>query len=153
VRDVTTGQDLPDVIERTRACSLTWLPDGNGFYYTRYPAPGSVAAGEENYHRHVYLHWLGSDPALAPHVFGDGRPLEDWPQIPLSPDGRWLVVMEAKGGTQTEVYLKALHRPEAPGVPLGEQVPALFNVVARHDRLYVHTNEHAPRYRLFQVDP
>ena len=38
VRDVATGKDLPDVIERTRACSVAWLPDGKGFYYTRYPA-------------------------------------------------------------------------------------------------------------------
>ena len=51
VRDVASGRDLPDEIPRTRACSLAWLPDGKGFYYTRYPAPGTVPAGEEKYHR------------------------------------------------------------------------------------------------------
>src|SRR5439155_2055772 len=59
IRDVDSGQDLPDVIERTRACSLSWLTDDSGFYYTRYPAPGSVPAGQEPYHRRVFLHRLG----------------------------------------------------------------------------------------------
>ena len=30
---------------RTRAADLAWLPDGFGFYYTRYPAPGDRARG------------------------------------------------------------------------------------------------------------
>ena len=45
IRDVSSGKDLPDVIERTRYCSLAWTPDGKGFYYTRYPAVGSVPQG------------------------------------------------------------------------------------------------------------
>src|SRR5258708_2856311 len=58
VRDVATGKDLPDVIERTRACAIAWTPDGRSFFYTRYPALGSVLKGEENYNRHVYFHKL-----------------------------------------------------------------------------------------------
>src|SRR2546425_2260166 len=37
VREVASGKDLPDVIDRTRACSVAWKPDATGFYYTRYP--------------------------------------------------------------------------------------------------------------------
>jgi len=61
VREVATGRDLPDTIPNARACSLEWRPDGSGFFYTRYPAPGTVPAGEENYHRRVYEHTLGRD--------------------------------------------------------------------------------------------
>ena len=43
VREVATGEDLPDVISRTRFCSVAWLPDGKGFYYTRYPLAGHGA--------------------------------------------------------------------------------------------------------------
>ena len=62
VRDVATGRDRADEIARTRACSVAWTPDGRGFYYTRYPAPGEVPAGEVKYHRSVYHHRLGEDP-------------------------------------------------------------------------------------------
>src|SRR5437899_9434804 len=42
VRDVATAKDRPDVIDRTRACSVAWRPNSKGFYYTRYPAAGKV---------------------------------------------------------------------------------------------------------------
>jgi prolyl oligopeptidase len=153
VRDVASGQDLPDVIERTRYASVAWLPDGKGFYYTRYPAVGSVPPGEENYHHHVFFHSLGTDPAKDPKVFGEGRPAEDMPSVALSPDGRWLVVTEHQGWAKSEVFIKDRLKPDSAFVPLVEKVPAVFDMTVRNDRLYVHTNENAPRYCLFQVDP
>jgi len=41
---VLSGVELADTIERTRACSLSWLLDGTGFSTQRYPAAGSVPA-------------------------------------------------------------------------------------------------------------
>jgi prolyl oligopeptidase len=153
VLEVATGKPLPDRIERTRAVSLTWLPDSKGFYYTRYPKPGSVPKKEENYHRHVYFHTLGDDPAKDPPVFGKGRAAEDWPSVTLSPNGRWLVVTEEQGWAKTEVYFKDLRQSHSKFVPLVEKVDAVHDVIARNDQLYVRTNHEAPRYRLFGVDP
>ena len=47
VRDVATGQDLPDEIQWSKASGASWLKDGSGFYYSRYEAPkgGGVAHG------------------------------------------------------------------------------------------------------------
>src|SRR5262249_4301307 len=42
VRDVATGRDLADRIPNTRHASLAWLPDGSGFFYSRYPERGTV---------------------------------------------------------------------------------------------------------------
>ena len=157
IRDVISGKDLPDVIGRTRYCSLAWTPDRKGFYYTRYPAVGSVPKGEENYHHHVFFHALGTDPAKDATVFGEGRAAEDMPDVELSPDGRWLVVSEAQGWAKTEVYFADLHAPKdrkGPVFqPLVEKVDATFDVIPRNDRFYVQTNEKAPRNRVFVVDP
>ncbi len=109
VRDVATGQDLGEQIPRTRACSLAWLPDGSGFYYTRYPKPGEVPPGEETYHRGVFFHRLGDDPAHDHKIFGEGRDRTDWPSVDLSPDGRWLVITVAQGWTKSEVHLFDMH--------------------------------------------
>jgi prolyl oligopeptidase len=151
VRDVATGKDRGDVIGRTRACSLTWLPDGSGFYYTRYPADPKKR--EEHYYRHVFFHKLGTDPATDADVFGEGRAKEDWPNVTLSPDGRWLVVTAEQGWSRSEVYFKDRSRGGGRFEPLVEGVNALFSVTARNDRFYVLTNDGAPRYRLYRVDP
>ena len=98
--ETATHKLLPDTIERTRAASLAWKPDDSGFYYTRYPKPGEVAAGQEMYNRHVFYHPLGGDPAKDPLIFGEGRDPQDWPNVTLSNDGRWLGIMVEQGWTQ-----------------------------------------------------
>ena len=152
VRAVTTGKALPDRIPRCRACSLAWLPDGSGFYYTRYPAPGTVPPGEETYHRHVFFHKLGDDPAQDVKVFGAGRDKEDWPSVLLSPDGRWLVVEVHQGWTKNSVFLQD-RQQGSPFRQITPEVDALYSVTVRNDALYLHTNDGAPRYRLFRCDP
>ncbi len=92
VIDTASGKLLPDSIDRTRAASLAWKPDNSGFFYTRYPKKGDVPAGQEVYHRHVFYHTLGTDPAQDPLIFGEGRDPEEWPNVNLSEDGRWLLI-------------------------------------------------------------
>jgi prolyl oligopeptidase len=153
VRDVASGQDLGDQIPRTRACSLAWLPDGGGFYYTRYPKPGEVPRGEEPYHRSVFFHHLGSDPAGDQKIFGEGRDRTDWPGVDLSPDGRWIVIGVSEGWTKTEVYLID-RNGDGKLVPVATGEDARFDVVeALDDRLYLLTTSGAPRGRIFAVDP
>jgi prolyl oligopeptidase len=151
VRETGSGRDLLDTIPNARACSLEWRPDGSGFFYTRYPEPGTVPAGEENYHRWVYEHVLGRDWRLDPLVFGDDRPPEDWPNVHLSPDGRWLAVSVSRGWTRTDVYLRDL--ASAGGfVTVVEGVEATFGIELRNDRFYLQTNLDAPRSRLVVAD-
>jgi prolyl oligopeptidase len=155
VLHVDEGTNLPDRIPRTRAADLAWLPDGSGFYYTRYPEPGDVPAGEEHYHRAVYFHVLGADPADDELVF---RPAmkEYWPGVGLSPDGRWLLVSVARTFDQTDLYLgdRNAGEPVAPPlVAVAENLPASFDGEVAHGRLFLRTNLDAPTYRLFEVDP
>jgi prolyl oligopeptidase len=151
VMDVRTGRDLGESIPGTRACSLEWRPDGTGFFYTRYPEPGTLAPGEENYHRRVFEHTLGEDWRRDPPVFGEGRGAEDWPNVHLSPDGRFLAVSVSIGWTRTDVYLMDLLRGRG-FVTVVEGLEALFGVTVRNDRLYLHTNLDAPRYRLLAAE-
>lgn len=158
LRDVDTGKDLPTKIERTRACSLAWLHDNSGFYYTRYPAVGSVPKGKENYYRQVYLHHIGRDPKDDPKIFGEGRNPEDWPTVSLAPDASWLAVTVHQGWAKSEVYVANVNdtrRDPGDGIfyPIAEKTAALFDITLRKDRFYIHTNLDAPRYRVYTLDP
>jgi prolyl oligopeptidase len=151
VLDVSTGQVLPDRIPHTRAADVAWLPDGSGFYYTRYPAPGEVPAGEEHYHRAVFFHRLGADPAADRLVF---RPAakEHWPGVSLSPDGRWLLIGIGRTFDQTDLYLQDLHGGTPPR-PVAKDLPALFEGQVIGSRLYLRTNFRAPTYGVYALDP
>lgn len=151
VLDVASGTSLTEAIPHTRAADLAWLPDGTGFYYTRYPRPGEVPEEEDAYHRAVYLHLLGADPATDTLVFKPELK-EHWPGVDLSPDGRWLVVSVARTFDQTDLYLADRHAGGALR-PVVRDEPFTFEGQVAHGRLYVRTNRDATNYRLFVADP
>jgi len=153
IRVVATGEDLADEIPHTRYTSLAWLPDSSGFYYTRYPTPGSVAAGEENYWRKAYFHTLGAAWTDDPQIFGGGRAREDMISMGLSPDGRWLVATIHQGWAKSELYVMDRRALQPAFIPMVEGVAALFLPDVENDAFYVRTNQDAPRYRIFRVDP
>jgi len=149
--ETRTGTILPDVIERTRAASIAWLHDNSGFYYTRYPKKGDVPAGQEMYNRHVFFHLLGTDPDTDDLIFGEGRDPEDWPSVFLSNDGRWLLIHVSQGWTKSELFLMDTHgKNPASRLTTGKD----FNYGAEvyDGKVYITTNEYAPRYRVFVTD-
>jgi prolyl oligopeptidase len=149
--ETKTGTILPDTIERTRAASIAWLHDNSGFYYTRYPKKGDVPAGQEMYNRNVFFHDLGTDPETDDLIFGEGRDPEDWPSVFLSNDGRWLLIHVSQGWTKSELFLMDTHGKNPPSrLTTGKN----FNYGAEvfDGKVYITTNEDAPRYRLFVTD-
>ena len=149
--ETKTGKLLPDTIERTRAASIAWKLDNSGFYYTRYPKKGDVAEGQEMYNRHIFYHELGNDPADDPLIFGEGRDAEDWPNVTLSNDGRWLLIQVEQGWTKTELFLVDM-KSDKPASRVTTGKNFLYGGQVFDGKLFITTNEDAPRYRVFVTD-
>jgi prolyl oligopeptidase len=149
--ETKTGTALPDTIERTRACSIAWMLDNSGFYYTRYPKKGDVPEGQEMYNRHVFYHELGTNPDTDAKIFGEGRDPEDWPSVSLDNDGRLLLITVEHGWTKSELFLMDLKKGTPPTrITTGKNF--LYGASAYNGRLYITTNEDAPRYRVFVAE-
>jgi prolyl oligopeptidase len=149
--ETKTGTALPDTIERTRACSIAWTLDNSGFYYTRYPKKGDVPEGQEVYNRHVFYHELGSDPASDPLIFGEGRDPEDWPGVSLDNDGRLLLITVEQGWTKSELFLMDL-KARTPPTRITTGKNFLYTGTVYNGRVYIVSNEDAPRYRVFVTE-
>ena len=97
VLDVATGERLDGPIDRCRYSPVGWLPGGRssttcaGWRRMRCPA------GEEQFHRRVWRHRVGADPATDVVVYGDGRDPTDYYGVRVSRDGRWLLVTAPAG--------------------------------------------------------
>jgi prolyl oligopeptidase len=156
VIETKTGTVLRDTIERTRAASIAWKLDNSGFYYTRYPKKGDVPDGQEMYNRHVFYHELSNDPEEHPEdtdqlIFGQGRDPEDWPGVSISNDGHWLLISVQQGWTKSELFLMNLKAGTPPTrITTGKNF--LYSGEVYNDKLFVTTNEDAPRYRVFTAD-
>jgi prolyl oligopeptidase len=149
--ETKTGKLLPDTIERTRAASIAWMPDNSAFYYTRYPKKGDVPAGQEMYNRHVFYHELGTDAAIDPLIFGEGRDPEDWPSLSIDNDGRFLLITVEQGWTKSELFLMDMKKGTPPTrITTGKNF--LYRASVYNGRLYITTNEDAPRSRVFVAE-
>jgi prolyl oligopeptidase len=159
VLDIETGANVDGPIDRCRYTDIAWLPGGKAFYYTRRLPPGQVPAGEEQYHRRVYLHEVGTaadDDDLLIH--GAGQAKTTYFGVGVSRDGRWLVI-EASPGTapRTDVWVADLAAApaSAPDLRVLQQgVDAQVSVwPGRDGRLYLYTDRDAPRRRVAVADP
>ncbi len=150
--EVDSGDLLADTIPRTRGSSVAWLPDGTGFYYSRFPNPGDVPAGEENFHSRIRFHKIGSDAVADPVIFGEGRDMRDWLSCSLSDDGRFLLVHASEGARITELYVRDLSDASGTFVCISGGREAHFYGAVEDGEIYIQTNDGAPNYRIFKTD-
>jgi len=150
VIEVATGRELPERIPHTQRSTVAWV--GEGFYYSANPAPGSVPAGDEHYHRRVRFHRLGDDPARDETVFGEGRPKEDIVWARTSPDGLWVLFHAFKGWTRSDLYLLDRHAPERGLRVVTEGEQGLSDGFVRDDAIWLRTNLGAPNYQVVRAE-
>lgn len=158
VMDVVTGELLDGPIDRARYSPIAWLPGGEAYYYVRRLAPELVPAGEEQFHRRVWLHRVGSDPADDVLVFGEGRKATEYFGVAVSRDGRWMTVTASEGtAPRNDLWFADLHASalETPVLqPVQIDVDAQTGIeVGRDGRLYVFTDLDAPRGRVCVTTP
>jgi prolyl oligopeptidase len=155
VRDVETGQDLPDRLQWVKFSGVAWTEDSRGFFYSRYPEPTGGRLLEANRDMRLHYHRLGTPQAEDPLVCE--RP--DHPEwgfsARVSDDGRWLLVAVWHGtDPRNRLFVKPLGNPLDPEVtgPLTELVPEpvamMQPVEVVGDSLLVLTDLDAPRRRL-----
>ncbi len=154
VMDVATGKKSEiDVIEGAKYASPSWTPSSDAFYYTWLPPAGSVAAADRPGYAEVRLHTLGRDPSkdkLVHEKTGDPRTFVG---AGVGKDGRWLVATIEHGWNSTDVYFQDLRSARPEWRPLVVGKDARYDVSVDGDRFFVWTNEGAPKYRVFRVDP
>ncbi|GAA4358747.1 prolyl oligopeptidase family serine peptidase [Angustibacter luteus] len=159
VLDVATGELVDGPIDRARYSPVAWLPGGEAFYYVRRIDTAHLPADEQQYHRRVWLHRVGTSADDDVLVFGEGLEKTNYYGVSVSMDGRWLSVTASAGTAPTnDLWLADLHAGsvEAPELVVvqSSDVDAQTSLsVGRDGRGYVFTDRDAPRGRIAVVDP
>jgi prolyl oligopeptidase len=154
VRDVETGRDLPDRVLWAKFTGISWTPRNEGFYYTRFPEPGTVPAGDESYFGKAFYHRLGRPQEEDALVYERPEDKELFPSAAVTRDGRWLVLSTAKGASgKAEIRVRDLRAPEAADKALFTGFEHDVSFVEEVDgRFFFRTDEKAPRGRVVAVD-
>lgn len=150
VLDVASGRHLDDVIPHTRYSSIAWDPDHKGFLYTRYPEPGTVSEGDENYHKKLYYHRLGDNWRNDPPVIGDLRTKEEMLNVSLTSDSRYVTLGRTVDWAKNDLYIRPAGSSE-PFRPIVEGQDGLTGGDTYDGMLYLKTSVGAPRYRIVRA--
>ncbi len=138
------GSRLAEEIPNCRAASVAWEPDGSAFFYTRYPD------GDE-YHRTVHHHVLGAPWADDPVVWAEHPTPQTWPEVRISPDGRYLLVDAMVGWSRSDQHL--LDRDTGHWHTLIAGIDASNHLVfSSGNRLIGSTTLDAPQGRIVAID-
>ncbi|MEI6362582.1 MAG: prolyl oligopeptidase family serine peptidase [Actinomycetes bacterium] len=151
--DVATGETVEGPIDRCRYSPIAWVPGEERFYYVRRLAPELLPDDERNFHRRVYLHRVGTDPADDVLVFGAGREMTNYYGVEVSRDGHWLQVSASKGTEpRNDLWVADINDGllEQPAFLLvqGDVDAQTSLTFARDGRVLVATDLDAPRGRL-----
>ncbi len=152
VRDVATGNDLPDVIRWAKFSGASWDHDGSGFYYSAYDAPKAGTFKSVNKYQKVYHHKLGTPQADDALVYERRDDAELYLHGSVSDDGRWLFLSASKGDNNS-LTVRDLSRPSTPPIGVTSAMDAKYHAIdADGTALWMQTTKDAPNGRVVTVD-
>jgi prolyl oligopeptidase len=153
IRDIDAGRDYEEVVRWSRFVEIAWTHDGSGFYYNRYPEPGSVPDENLYLDNKVYFHRPGT-PQTDDVLIYERSDANDLMFSPvMSEDGQYLWLIGSPGAS----VKNSLYYREADSN--GDFIRLIDDLSAMHQPIgnvgstfYIQTDRDAPRGRIVAID-
>lgn len=156
VRDMETGKDLADELQWVKVSGVAWK--GNGFYYSRYPAPDSgKELSTKNENHQVWFHQVGTPQSQDQLVYDDKKNLQRFHTISTSEDETLAYLTISDRGKGLEGNSLWYIRTDVVGDvfrPIVRKIGTYnYSVVDNiGDRIILETNDSAPNGKLVELN-
>jgi prolyl oligopeptidase len=160
VRNLSTGEDLSDVIKWMRFSGFAWTKDSKGFFYSRYPEPPAGKVLEAALSgQALYYHRVGT-PQSEDRLIYERKDLPTWfIGGDLTEDGRYLLVTMSQGSeNKNRLYAADLENARQPNIaaqvkPVIETDDAEYAPIGNEGSvIYLRSDLDAPNRRVIAVD-
>ena len=164
LRDVATGHDLPDVIDRIETAynAPQWKPDSSAFYYVRRQklAPGAPASDTYNFtvcHQHVVGQPAEQDIPILGQKLAVNIAFEpmDFPSVSIYPTAKYAIGQIHHGDSQELTLYSAeaglLGTKEVGWKKICEPADGVNSYEVQGDYVYLVSAKDAPRYRVLRT--
>jgi prolyl oligopeptidase len=157
VMELASKKTLSDSIEWVKVSGVAW--HGDGFYYSRYPAPekGREKASINEGHQ-VYFHKIGTSQSADALVYEDKANPQRFHTLDTTEDERFAILSvsdRGKGKDGNALFVRDLSAGQQAFAPLIPDIgDSTFDVIDNvGDKLLVVTNHKAPNDRVVLIDP
>ena len=152
IRDLHSGQDLPEVLQHVKFTAITWTHDDKGFFYSRFPEEGSVPPEDQSNYNRVYYHQLETDQAVDRLIYEDPENKEFGFFPRVMEDGEYLLLYVYHGtSSKNRIYVKQIE--DSSFVKLLDDGDAKYEPVGNDGSVfYFLTNNGAPHGKVIAID-
>ncbi|XP_065359890.1 prolyl endopeptidase [Calliphora vicina] len=161
VRNVETGKDLDEALEKVKFSDISWTKDNKGFFYGRYPGQEGKTDGSEtkqNEFQKLYYHYLGQ-PQEKDILIAEFPEEPTWRiQSEVSDCGKYLIMPIVKDCRDNILYYANLEEAgEITGKLKVNKIVEKFEsdyhyVTNVGSKVFFRTNKNAPNYRIIAID-
>lgn len=155
--DVSARKTQSDKLQWVKVSSVGWA--GDGFYYSRYPAPekGKELTSKNENHQ-VFFHKLGTAQAEDELVYEDKTNTERFHIVQTTDDERFAILTisdRSTGKKGNAVFFRDVAKGDKSFTPIVAEIgDDNFGVIDNvGDRFLIETNYKAPNGRIFLFDP
>lgn len=152
VYSISDKRALGDTLKWVKFSAATWY--GNGFYYSRYPAPIEGEAFKKSNSNHsVYYHRIGENQEDDLLVYSDTANPKRYHSVRITEDKKYLILYIAEGTDGFECHFKSTSH-KGGFTPLFTGFSHKSSIVDHvNGQFLVITNVDASNYKLVSVDP
>lgn len=154
VRDVESGEDLPDHLKWIKFSGASWTHEQQGFFYSRYDEPNETTKLEDsNYFQKLYYHRLGTLQSEDELIYERADQKEWGFSGFVTEDGRYLIISVWLGtDPKNLVFYKDL-TTDSPVVELINTFEASYSLIDNDGPVFwFQTDQDAPRGRVIAID-
>jgi prolyl oligopeptidase len=157
VMEVATRKVLPDTLSWVKVSGISW--QGDGFYYSRYPAPEKGRElSTKNENHQVYFHKVGTPQSADELVYQDPAHPQRFHGVRTTEDERFAILNISDRGTGKKgnalFYREAKSGDKTFKPLIAEITNDSFGVIDNvGDKFLIETNKNAPNGRVILLDP
>ncbi len=151
VKNVETGEDLPDVLTPARQGVSSFTKDGKGFFYSRFPQETTgTEIRDISFFQKLYYHKLGTPTSEDKLIYERPDDKELFVSGGTTDDGRFLVIYVGKGTSpKNMLYYKDLSKADSQIMPIFDKIEADYTVVGNDGTtFFIKTDKDAARGKL-----
>jgi prolyl oligopeptidase len=157
VMEMSSKRTLPDELSWVKVSEIAWA--GDGFFYSRYPAPEpGRELTAQNEHHQVYFHRVGTVQSDDELVFEDRANPQRFHTVTTTKDERFAILQvsdRGQGKDGNALYFRDLAARQTGWLPIVADITNdTYDVVDNvGSHVLIQTNAQAPNWKVVRFDP